>query len=180
MSRPGPPGLSTEQRLETWRRLEVRPRRDGYRTSTGLRPRVDPLAVDSTRRDCSAGTQASRFGTDFSRTRRHLQGQSALRPKKCLLARSRTLCDIVASRLALEWSPEQISGWLKDEFPHNSSLRVSQRVVHLPGPRPRRIESSWWVVPPPPPAKALTASRRRFAPWTFASPLVERSRLAAT
>jgi IS30 family transposase len=56
--------------------------------------------------------------------------QSALRPKECLLARNPTLCDIVASRLALEWSPEQISGWLKDEFPHDSSLRVSHETIY--------------------------------------------------
>jgi IS30 family transposase len=56
--------------------------------------------------------------------------QSALRPKECLLARNSTLCDIVASRLALEWSPEQISGWLKDEFPHDASLRVSHETIY--------------------------------------------------
>ena len=31
------------------------------------------------------------------------------RPKECWLAQNRTLCDIVASKLALEWSPEQIT-----------------------------------------------------------------------
>jgi hypothetical protein len=38
---------------------------------------------------------------------------SALRPKKCLLAVNRKLRNIVASKLILDWSPEQISGWLK-------------------------------------------------------------------
>src|SRR5579871_3845785 len=38
---------------------------------------------------------------------------SALRPKRCLLAGNRKLRNIVASRLILDWSPEQISGWLK-------------------------------------------------------------------
>src|SRR5580765_6822889 len=37
---------------------------------------------------------------------------SALRPKRCLLARNRKLRDSVASKLILDWSPEQISGWL--------------------------------------------------------------------
>jgi IS30 family transposase len=32
----------------------------------------------------------------------------------CLLAENRKLRDIVASRLILDWSPEQISGWLKN------------------------------------------------------------------
>jgi IS30 family transposase len=32
---------------------------------------------------------------------------------------------IVASKLALEWSPEQIAGWLKLEFPDQDTMRVS-------------------------------------------------------
>jgi IS30 family transposase len=39
--------------------------------------------------------------------------ESALRPKACLLAVHRTLQTIVANKLILDWSPEQISGWLK-------------------------------------------------------------------
>ena len=35
--------------------------------------------------------------------------QSALRPKRCLFAMNRKLRDIVASKLILDWSPEQIS-----------------------------------------------------------------------
>jgi IS30 family transposase len=56
--------------------------------------------------------------------------RSALRPKECLLARKRTLCHIVASKLALDWSPEQISGWLKIQFPHDESLRVSHETIY--------------------------------------------------
>jgi IS30 family transposase len=42
----------------------------------------------------------------------HRAWDSALRPKKCLLAVNRKLRNIVASKLILDWSPEQISGWL--------------------------------------------------------------------
>src|SRR5499425_3688471 len=35
---------------------------------------------------------------------------SALRPKRCLLAMNRNLRNIVASKVILDWSPEQISG----------------------------------------------------------------------
>src|SRR5580692_3651205 len=41
---------------------------------------------------------------------------SALRPKRCLLALNRKLRNIVASKLILDWSPEQISGWLKTQY----------------------------------------------------------------
>jgi IS30 family transposase len=56
--------------------------------------------------------------------------ESALRPKKCLLAGNRKLRNIVASKLILEWSPEQISGWLKTEYPHNERMRVSHETIY--------------------------------------------------
>jgi IS30 family transposase len=49
---------------------------------------------------------------------------AALRPKSCLLAVNSELRDVVASKLILDWSPEQISGWLKARYPHNESMRV--------------------------------------------------------
>src|ERR1700720_738813 len=55
---------------------------------------------------------------------------SALRPKSCLLAENRKLRDIVASRLILDWSPEQISGWLQNQYPHDESLRVSHETIY--------------------------------------------------
>jgi IS30 family transposase len=55
---------------------------------------------------------------------------SALRPKRCLLAVNRKLRDIVASRLILDWSPEQISGWLKIHYPNNESMRVSHETIY--------------------------------------------------
>ena len=55
---------------------------------------------------------------------------SALRPKRCLLAMNRKLRDIVASKLILDWSPEQISGWLKTRYPSNESMRVSHETIY--------------------------------------------------
>jgi len=55
---------------------------------------------------------------------------SALRPKVCLLAIHRKLQEIVAGKLILDWSPEQISGWLKIEYPKDESLRVSHETIY--------------------------------------------------
>jgi len=55
---------------------------------------------------------------------------SALRPKRCLLAMNRKLRDTVASKLILEWSPEQISGWLKTEYPKDQRMRVSHETIY--------------------------------------------------
>jgi transposase, IS30 family len=56
--------------------------------------------------------------------------ESALRPKKCLLALHRRLREVVASKLILEWSPEQISGWLKTEYPGDERMRVSHETIY--------------------------------------------------
>jgi IS30 family transposase len=56
--------------------------------------------------------------------------QSALRPKPCLLAIRMKLQTIVASKLDLDWSPEQISGWLKTRYPEDESMRVSHETIY--------------------------------------------------
>jgi IS30 family transposase len=56
--------------------------------------------------------------------------ESALRPKICLLARHGPLRELVASKLILDWSPEQISGWLKNQYPQDGSLRVSHETIY--------------------------------------------------
>ena len=55
---------------------------------------------------------------------------SALRPKSCLLACNCKLRNIVASKLILDWSPEQISGWLKIEYPDDPSMHVSHETIY--------------------------------------------------
>jgi IS30 family transposase len=55
---------------------------------------------------------------------------SALRPKLCLLALHTKLREMVASKLVLDWSPEQISGWLKMQHPEDNSMRVSHETIY--------------------------------------------------
>jgi len=56
--------------------------------------------------------------------------ESALRPKRCLLSIHVQLRNIVASKLILDWSPQQISGWLKIQYPEDESLRVSHETIY--------------------------------------------------
>ena len=56
--------------------------------------------------------------------------ESALRPKTCLLAIHEQLGTIVAGKLILDWSPEQISGWLKNQYPQDESMRVSHETIY--------------------------------------------------
>jgi IS30 family transposase len=54
----------------------------------------------------------------------------ALRPKPCRLATHPELRWRVAQKLALQWSPEQISGWLKREFPGEEGWQVSHETIY--------------------------------------------------
>src|ERR1700722_2608592 len=60
----------------------------------------------------------------------HRAWESALRPKRCLLAIHVKLRKVVASKLILDWSPEQISGWLKIQYPADESMRVSHETIY--------------------------------------------------
>jgi IS30 family transposase len=55
---------------------------------------------------------------------------SALRPKRCLLAIHVKLRKVVASKLILDWSPQQISGWLKIQYSADESMRVSHETIY--------------------------------------------------
>jgi IS30 family transposase len=54
----------------------------------------------------------------------------ARRPKKCLLATNGKLRSIVASKLKQQWSPQQIAGWLKTQFPKKFDLQVSHETIY--------------------------------------------------
>jgi len=53
-----------------------------------------------------------------------------LRPKRCLLAIQMKLQKVVTSKLILDWSPQQISGWLKIHYPADESMRVSHETIY--------------------------------------------------
>ena len=55
---------------------------------------------------------------------------SALRPKRCRLATNPRLQALVACKLMLNWSPEQIAGWLKLEFPGDEGMQVSHETIY--------------------------------------------------
>jgi IS30 family transposase len=53
------------------------------------------------------------------------------RPKPSKLAVHRELRDVVEAKLAQRWSPEQIAGWLGEEFPDDPEMRVSHETIYL-------------------------------------------------
>jgi len=54
----------------------------------------------------------------------------AHRPKVCKLVQNRALAHLVASKLRLEWSPEQVAGWLKRTYPDDENYQVSHETIY--------------------------------------------------
>ena len=54
----------------------------------------------------------------------------AKRPKPCRLALEPELCAVIAAKLGLDWSPEQIAGWLKREYPEDRRMHVSYETIY--------------------------------------------------
>ncbi|MES0448044.1 MAG: IS30 family transposase, partial [Desulfobacterales bacterium] len=60
----------------------------------------------------------------------HAAWDRACRPKRCKLADNRHLSRSVAAKLMKLWSPEQIAGWLKSEYPGDESNQVSHETIY--------------------------------------------------
>ena len=54
----------------------------------------------------------------------------ARRPKRCKLVENRALARIVASKLKLRWSPDQVAGWLKHTYPDDENYQVSHETIY--------------------------------------------------
>lgn len=54
----------------------------------------------------------------------------AKRPKHCKLKLHSRLRHAVSQKLELDWSPEQISGWLRCTFPRDATMQVSHETIY--------------------------------------------------
>jgi transposase, IS30 family len=52
------------------------------------------------------------------------------RPKTCKLVENRALARIVAGKLRMLWSPEQIAGWLRYAYPGKEDYQVSHEAIY--------------------------------------------------
>ena len=69
--------------------------------------------------ECYRASQADQAAWDRGR-----------RPKTCSLAENRSLAHIVAGKLQMLWSPEQIAGWLKRTYPDDETFQVSHETIY--------------------------------------------------
>ncbi|MEU8950604.1 IS30 family transposase [Streptomyces sp. NPDC048489] len=76
---------------------------------------------------------ASADAAGYERGRRHKQAKLARRP---------ALRALVEAKLALYWSPEQIAGWLRRQFPGEAAMQISHEAIHLSLYDPRRRQAT--------------------------------------
>ena len=69
--------------------------------------------------ECYRASQADQSAWDRGR-----------RPKTGKLVENRALARIVAGKLQLQWSPEQVAGWLKRTYPDDTSRQVSHETIY--------------------------------------------------
>jgi IS30 family transposase len=82
---------------------------------------VDGQSRDQAKRGCSAYRASWPDRSAWERS---------LRPKPCRLARHAELRWQIAQKLALQWSPKQISSWLKRQFPADPGMQVSHETIY--------------------------------------------------
>jgi hypothetical protein len=60
----------------------------------------------------------------------NLAKRIVIRPKRSVLELNPNLRKVVIEKLELQWSPEQISGWLKTEFSRQKRMQVSLETIY--------------------------------------------------
>ncbi len=63
------------------------------------------------------------------------------RPKQAKLAQRPALRALVEAKLALRWSPDQIAGWLRRQFPGDTAMQISHEAIYLSLYDPRRRQA---------------------------------------
>jgi hypothetical protein len=63
-------------------------------------------------------------------TRRSDAAACQHRPRPWVLARNHKLRELIFQKLSIDWSPHQISGWLKVAYPDDESMRVAHETIY--------------------------------------------------
>ncbi|WP_374404122.1 IS30 family transposase [Streptomyces sp. 35G-GA-8] len=95
------------------------------------------IAVERLPRDRRNGGR-DRYRAPFADAAAYARGR---RPKQAKLAQRPALRALVEAKPALGWSPEQIAGWLRRQFPGESATRISHEAIYLSLHDPRRRQA---------------------------------------
>jgi IS30 family transposase len=91
------------------------------------------IALDLNRSVSTVSREVSRHGGRDAYRASYADAQAwdwARRPKLCRLAEHGGLRQMVATKLALQWSPEQIACWLKLQYPGDEDMQVSHETIY--------------------------------------------------
>ena len=94
---------------------------------------VREIAIELNRSPSTISREINRNGGyDYYRATQAEQAawDRAHRPKKCKLACHPMLKHMVATKLKRNWSPKQISGWLKRTYPKQENKQVSHETIY--------------------------------------------------
>ena len=125
-------GVAPAERRRCARSLSLDEREEisrGLASGLGLRS----IAKQLNRAPSSISREVRRHGgrLRYRATRADAEAwDRALRPKRCLLADNIALRQLVAEKLQMQWSPQQISGWLKLEHGRDGTMQVSHETIY--------------------------------------------------
>jgi IS30 family transposase len=91
------------------------------------------IAAELARAPSTVSREVKRHGGRAAYRAHQADGRAwdrALRPKQCTLRLNPELRRIVSGKLSLDWSPEQISAWLKLQYPDDPDMRVSHETIY--------------------------------------------------
>jgi len=130
LSRAG--GIRPKPRIRSRLSLTLSEREDVSRgLSAGLSMRA--IAAQLGRSPSTVSREVARNG-GYDDYRASIAEQAAWdrakRPKRCKLICNKPLCRIVAKKLLSQWSPQQVAGWLKREYPGNEDQQVSHETIY--------------------------------------------------
>jgi len=146
-------GIARALAVAAWRVISVLRRRGGIaprarevRTGALTAPEREAISRGLALGESSAGIGRSlgRSGSTISREIARNGGRvqyrcvaaaaraagQALRPKPCKLGQSPALAALVGAKLAQHWSPRQISGWLKLDYPGETAMQVCAETIY--------------------------------------------------
>lgn len=125
-------GIPPRRRCRSPRALTLTEREDisrGLASGTSLRSIAGRLGrpPSTVAREVTRNGGRHRYRATTADDRATLE---ARRPKACKLAENGRLQRVVALRLGENWSPAQISGWLKREFVGDDDMRISHETIY--------------------------------------------------
>jgi IS30 family transposase len=115
-----------KSRLSAEDREEIRAGLVGGETFTVIAARLG-RAISTISREVAANGGRGGYRACAAHDRAYAQ---ARRPKTAKLAGEGALVEVVRAWLSLWWSPQQITGRLRAEFPNNAMMRVSHETIY--------------------------------------------------